>query len=160
MQVAKNTVVTVYYELFDEDNELIDKPEEPMSYLHGEYGDIFPLVEEALEGKKAGDVIDIDLSVDDAFGEIEEELVRVEKLDVFPTDVEVGMMFEADDPELGETLLFRVVEIADGNAIVDANHPLAGMNIRFKATIDSVREASKEEIQHGHVHGEHGHQHH
>ena len=160
MQVAKNKIVTVYYELYDEDNELIDKPEEPMSYLHGGYDGIFPLVEEALEGKNVGDVIDVALSSDDAFGEPEEELVRVEALDAFPTDVEVGMMFEADDPEMGETLLFRVVEIADGNAVVDANHPLAGMNVRFKATVDSVREATQEEIQHGHVHGEHGHQHH
>ena len=159
MQVAKNTVVTVYYELFDEDNELIDKPEEPMSYLHGGYGDIFPLVEEALEGKKVGDLIDVDLSVDDAFGEIEEELVREEKLDVFPTDVEVGMMFETDDPETDEVMVFRVVDIADGKAVVDANHPLAGVKIRFKATIADIRAASADEVQHGHAHGAHGHHH-
>lgn len=159
MQIAKNTVVTLHYEMFDADNTLLDKTEEPISYLHGGYDGIFPLVEEALQGKAAGDSIDVKMEPDDAFGEPEEELVRVEPLDVFPADVEVGMMFEADDPETGDVLLFRVTDIADGKAVVDANHPLAGLTIRFVAKVVEVRAASDDEITHGHAHGEHGHHH-
>ena len=69
MQIAKNTVVTIHYELYDEDDVLIDKPEEAISYLHGGYDGIFPLVEEALEGKNIGESIDVDLDSDDAFGD-------------------------------------------------------------------------------------------
>lgn len=159
MQIAKDTVVTLHYEMFDADNNLLDKTEEPISYLHGGYDGIFPLVEEALQGKAVGDSIDVKLSPDDAFGDPEEELVRLEPLDVFPADVEVGMMFEADDPETGDVLLFRVTGIADGKAVVDANHPLAGQTIRFAAKVVEVRAASADEVTHGHAHGEHGHHH-
>lgn len=159
MQIAKNTVVSIHYEMFDADNNLLDKTEEPISYLHGGYDGIFPLVEEALHGKSVGDAIDVKLTPDDAFGEPEEALVRVEPLDVFPSDVEVGMMFEADDPESGETLLFRVTDIAEGKAVVDANHPLAGISIRFSAKVEEVRPATEDEIGHGHAHGAHGHHH-
>ena len=159
MQIAKNTVVTLNYEMFDAENTLLDKTEEPISYLHGGYDGIFPLVEEALHGKDVGESVDVKLAPEDAFGEPEEELVRIEPLDVFPADVEVGMMFEADDPESGEVLLFRVTDIADGKAVVDANHPLAGSSIRFVAKIVEVHAATEEEITHGHAHGEHGHEH-
>ena len=70
------------------------------------------------------------------------------------------MMFEADDPETGGIIVYRVVDVADGKVVVDGNHPLAGMKIRFKATVDNIREASAEEIAHGHVHGPDGHHHH
>ncbi|NDV14129.1 FKBP-type peptidyl-prolyl cis-trans isomerase [Crenobacter caeni] len=159
MQIAKNSVVTLEYEMFDTDNNLLDKSEEAIAYLHGGYDGIFPLVEEALHGKSVGDTIDVLMTSDDAFGDPEEELVRIEPLDVFPTDIEVGMMFEADDPETGDVLLFRVTDIADGKAVVDANHPLAGMAIRFKAKITDVRAATADEVAHGHAHGEHGHHH-
>ncbi len=159
MQIAKDTVVTLHYEMFDAENTLLDKTEEPIAYLHGGYDGIFPLVEEALHGKAVGDSVDVKLTPDDAFGDPEEELVRVEDLDVFPADVEVGMMFEADDPETGDVLLFRVTDIADGKAIVDANHPLAGQTIRFVAKVTEVRAATAEELSHGHVHGAHGHHH-
>jgi len=159
MQIAKDTVVTLHYEMFDAENTLLDKTEEPIACLHGGYDGIFPLVEEALHGKAVGDSVDVKLTPDDAFGDPEEELVRVEDLDVFPADVEVGMMFEADDPETGDVLLFRVTDIADGKAIVDANHPLAGQTIRFVAKVTEVRAATAEELSHGHVHGAHGHHH-
>ena len=159
MQIAKDTVVTLHYEMFDAENTLLDKTEEPIAYLHGGYDGIFPRVEEALHGKSVGDSVDVKLTPDDAFGDPEEELVRVEDLDVFPADVEVGMMFEADDPETGDVLLFRVTDIADGKAVVDANHPLAGQSIRFAAKVVEIRAASADEISHGHAHGEHGHHH-
>ncbi|UOO82739.1 peptidylprolyl isomerase [Uruburuella testudinis] len=159
MAIAKNSVVTLHYEMFDANDQLIDKTEQPIAYLHGGYDGIFPLVEEALHGKEVGETVDVVLAPDDAFGEQDPELVRIEDVNVFPVEVEAGMMFEADDPETGDVLVYRVTDVADGKAVVDGNHPLAGMKIRFKATVDSVREASADEITHGHAHGPHGHHH-
>ena len=107
---------------------------------------------------KNGDVVEVVMQPEDAFGEHEPELIRIEPVDAFPVEVEVGMMFETDMPD-GDVVVFRVTDVADGKAVVDGNHPLAGMKIRFKATVDSVRDATAEEIEHGHVHGPHGHHH-
>ncbi len=159
MSIQKNSAVSLQYEMYDADNQLIDQSTNPIVYLHGGYDGIFPLVEEALHEKNVGDVVEVTMSPDDAFGEQDPELVRIEDCSVFPVEVEAGMMFEAEDPESGETMVYRVTDVADGKAVVDGNHPLAGMKIRFKATITEVRDATEEEIAHGHVHGEHGHQH-
>lgn len=159
MNIAKNDVVSLQYEMYDDDNQLIDKTEEPISYLHGGYDGIFPLLEEKLHDKKIGDVVDVTLSPDDAFGEPDESLIRVEPLDVFPVNVEVGMMLEADDPETGDIMIYRVTDVADGKAVVDGNHPLAGQRIRFKATVTDIRPATEEELAHGHVHDDHHHHH-
>ncbi|SSY70901.1 FKBP-type peptidyl-prolyl cis-trans isomerase [Alysiella crassa] len=159
MSIQKNSVVTLHYQMFDSNNQLIDETAEPIAYLHGGYDGIFPLVEEALHEKNVGDVVEVVMQPDDAFGEQEPELVRMEDANVFPVEVEVGMMFEADDPETGEIIVYRVTDVADGKVVVDGNHPLAGMVIRFKATVDSIRPATEEEIAHGHVHGAHGHHH-
>ncbi|GAB3246679.1 FKBP-type peptidyl-prolyl cis-trans isomerase [Chitinimonas naiadis] len=161
MEITKNSVVALQYEMFDAAGELLDQTQadEPMVYLHGGYDGIFPAVEEALHGKKVGDKIDVTMEPDDAFGEYDADLVRIEAQDVFPEEIEVGMMFEADDPESGDVMLFTVTEIADGKVVVDGNHPLAGKRLRFVATVAEVRAASAEELAHGHVHGEHGHHH-
>lgn len=140
MAIAKNSVVSLHYEMYDANNQLLDKTEEPIVYLHGGYDGIFPLVEEALHGKDVGETVEVALSPDDAFGEQDPELVRIEDVGVFPVEVEVGMMFEADDPETGELLIYRVTDVADGKAVVDGNHPLAGMKVLFKATVDGIRE--------------------
>ncbi|MDO4640398.1 MAG: peptidylprolyl isomerase [Neisseria sp.] len=158
MSIVKDTVVTLHYEMFDANDQLLDKTEEPIVYLHGGYDGIFPLVEEALHEKNVGDVVDVVLQPDDAFGEHETDLIRVEEVSKLPATPEVGMMFEADDPEFG-VLVFRVTDVADGKAIMDGNHPLAGMKIRFKATVEDIRPATAEEIDHGHAHGAHGHHH-
>ncbi|GAA5786009.1 peptidylprolyl isomerase [Chitiniphilus shinanonensis] len=159
MQIAKDTVVTLHYEMFDAEGNSLDKTEEPIAYLHGGYDNILPLVEEALEGKAVGDSIDVTMQPEEAFGEFEPELVRTEEKSVFPMEVELGMMFEADDPETGDVLLFRVTEV-DGNKVtVDANHPFAGQTVRFVGKVEEVRKAEPEEITHGHVHGAHGHHH-
>lgn len=159
MNIEKNSVVTLHYEMYDANDQLLDQTEEPIAYLHGGYDGIFPLVEEALHGKAVGDMVDITLAPDDAFGEQDPELIRIEPADIFPVAAEVGMMFEADDPESCDVLVYRVTDVADGKAVVDGNHPLAGMKIRFKASVTEVRAASAEEISHGHVHGAHGYQH-
>lgn len=158
MSIKKNSVVTLHYEMFNAEDQLIDKTEQPIAYLHGGYDGIFPLVEEALHEKNVGDVVEVVMQPEDAFGEHEPELIRIEPIDAFPVEVEVGMMFETDTPD-GDVVVFRVTDVADGKAVVDGNHPLAGMKIRFKATVESVRDATAEEIEHGHVHGPHGHHH-
>lgn len=159
MTIRKNTVVSLHYKMFDANGKLLDKTTEPIEYLHGGYDGIFPLVEEMLEGKEIGDEIEIMLQADDAFGEHDTGLVRIEDASVFPVEVEPGMLFEADDPEFGGVMIYRVMWVKDGKVMVDGNHPLAGMSIRFKGLVNSVREASAEEIAHGHVHGAHGHHH-
>ena len=158
MSIKKNSVVTLHYEMFNAEDQLIDKTEQPIAYLHGGYDGIFPLVEEALHEKNVGDVVEVVMQPEDAFGEHEPELIRIEPVDAFPVEVEMGMMFETDTPD-GDVVVFRVTDVADGKAVVDGNHPLAGMKIRFKATVESVRDATAEEIEHGHVHGPHGHHH-
>ena len=160
MIISKNTVVTLDYQMFDETGALLDETSDtPMTYLHGGYDGIFPLVEEGLHGKTVGDAVEFLLEADDAFGPREEDLVREEALDVFPEEVKVGMMFETDDPMTGEIMLFTVTRIDGDEVTVDGNHPLAGKTIRFCATVKEVRAASSEELEHGHVHGEHGHHH-
>jgi len=94
MQIAKNTVVTLTFELLDADGNMIEKADSPIAYLHGGYQGIFPLVEQALDGKKAGDSCKVRLAPNDAFGEYDAELVQVESRDKFPPEVAVGMQFE------------------------------------------------------------------
>lgn len=159
MTIQKNTVVSLNYEMYDADGNLLDKTMEPLEYLHGGYDGIFPLVEEALQDKNIGDTVDIIMQPDDAFGEQDPQLVRVENINVFPVEVEPGMMFEADDPEHGGVIIYRVTDVSDGKAVVDGNHPLAGITIRFKGTVVAERAATDEEIAHGHVHGAHDHHH-
>ncbi len=159
MQITKNSVVSLHYEMFDGDNNLVDKTEDPIVYLHGGYDNILPKLEESLHGKAVGDKVDVAMEPDDAFGDFDPKLLRVEAADMFPEEVEIGMMFEADDPDSGEAILFRVTDIADGKIVVDGNHPLAGKRVRFCCTVVEIRDASKEEIEHGHVHGPHGHDH-
>ena len=157
MQIAQDTVVTLNYELRDSQGELIEKTDEPVAYLHGHHG-IFPLVEQALEGKQAGESCDVYLQPLDAFGDYDDKLVQVEPRDKFPEKLEVGMRFEGGN-DGGETVIYTVTDIADGKVVVDGNHPLAGMALRFQCTVAEVRAATEEELSHGHVHGAHGHHH-
>ena len=159
MQIAKNTVVTLSFELADSHGEVLEKSEEPVSYLHGGYDGIFPTVEEALHGKGAGDAVALKLDPENAFGEYDSELVRMEPRNLFPDDISVGMQFEGSPEGSDEVLVYTVTDIADGKVVVDGNHPLAGQTLHFKCQVESVRPASEEELSHGHVHGAHGHQH-
>lgn len=159
MGIAKNSVVTLNYEMFDANDQLIDKTEQPIAYLHGGYDGIFPLLEEALHGKKVGDQLQVKLQPDDAFGEYDEELVLVEDAKLFPDNIEVGMSFERVSDDGEEDLVYRITDIAEGKVVVDGNHPLAGVALVFDVTVAEVRPASAEEISHGHVHGPGGHHH-
>jgi FKBP-type peptidyl-prolyl cis-trans isomerase SlyD len=157
MQIAKDTVVALDYELFDVDGNLIEKTDEPIEYLHGGYDGIFPVVEQALDGKNVGDSCRVRLEPDDAFGEYDAELVHVEPLDKFPGKVNVGMQFEGRSGTSDEMLVYTGTDIADEKVVVDGNHPLAGQTLDFACTVAAVRAATDEELQHGHAHGAHSH---
>ena len=159
MQIGKDTVVGLSYELLDTDGKVIEKTEEPFEYLHGGYRGIFPLVEKALMGKTVGDQCRVRLEPEDAFGEYDAELVHLEPRDKFPEKLKVGMQFTGHGTESGTTLVYTVTDIADGKVVVDGNHPLAGKTLQFLCTVSAVRAATAEEISHGHVHGPHGHGH-
>lgn len=154
MQVAKNTVVTLDYNVTDPDGVLVDAGKEPLVYLHGGHEDIFPKIEEALQDKGVGETIKVKLQPDDAFGEYDAELVQIEPRDSFPETLEVGMQFEGapDGSDDEDFLLYRVTDIADGKVVLDGNHPLAGMALVFTCTVTAVRPASATELEHGHVH--------
>ena len=162
MKIAKDTVVSLSYELVDVNGgAVLEKSSEPISYVHGGYDGIFPTVEEALQGKNTGDKVSVKMEPDDAFGEYEHDLVRVEPRDMFPKDIEIGMQLEggAEDDDDEDYMLYTVVEITDKEVTVDGNHPLAGKTLNFTATVTGVRAATKEELDHGHVHGAGGHHH-
>lgn len=159
MQIKKDTVVSLTYELFDSDGGTIEKTEAPIEYLHGGYDGIFPQVETALAGKAAGESCRIRLEPDDAFGDYDAELVHIEPRDKFPDNIAVGMQFEGKGAESGTSLIYTVTNIADGKVVVDGNHPLAGKTLEFSCTVTAVRAATQEELAHGHVHGAHGHHH-
>jgi FKBP-type peptidyl-prolyl cis-trans isomerase SlyD len=154
VQISANTVVTLTYKLYSATGELIEETSAPISYLHGGHHGIFPGIEEALSGKTTGEACSVLLEPDDAFGEYDAELVRVETPDRFPDDVKVGMQFEeAVDDDESATRIFTVTDIADGKVVIDGNHPLAGQRLRFDCRVLDVREATPDELEHGHVHG-------
>ncbi len=159
MKIAKNTVVTVEYSLSDTLGNLIEEGQEPMVYLHGGYENTLPKIEEALDGMDVGFNETIQVEPEDAFGEYDAELVKMEDRARLPSPIEVGMQFEGtpEDGEDGDSLIFTVTEIAEDKVVLDGNHPLAGMALRFSLHVTDVRAATEEEIAHGHVHGEHGH---
>lgn len=159
MQIAANTVVSLHYELLDSQGELIEKTDAPIEYLHGGYDGIFARVEQALQGKNIGESCVVYLQPVDAFGEYDANRVRIEPLAKFPPTLEVGMRFEGEAESSGEALIYTVTDIAEGKVVVDGNHPLAGMALRFHCTVESIRAATAEEMEHGHAHGAHGHEH-
>jgi len=153
MQISKDLVVSLDIELSDIWGNLIEHAEEPVQYLHGGYGDIFSAVEAELEGKSPGDRIDIRLEPEDAYGDYDENLLQVEPLEDFPDGMEVGMRIEGEpedeNDEDGYRQIYTITDIADGKVVLDGNHPLAGMALRFVATVVAVRFATKDELENG-----------
>ena len=161
MKIAKDTVVSLRYELSDANGALLEKTDEPISYLHGGYDGIFPTVEEALQDKEVGSKFDVTMEPDESFGEYDNDLVRVEPRNLFPENIEIGMQFEggAEDADDEDYMLFTVVDVNDEEVTVDGNHPLAGKTLNFVGVVTGVRAATAEELEHGHIHGEGGHHH-
>jgi FKBP-type peptidyl-prolyl cis-trans isomerase SlyD len=149
LHIAKNTVVSLDVELSDIWGNAIQRSEEPVQYLHGGYGNIFPAAEAALEGKGVKDRVDVRLEPEEAFGDYDEDVLRVEPRGRFPGTLEIGMRFEGATFGDDEDLIFTVTDIAEDKVVLDANHPLAGMAIKFSCTVIAVRPATEIEIVNG-----------
>lgn len=149
MRIAKNTVVSLDVVLADIWGTTIEVSDEPMQYLHGGYGNIFPAAEAALEGKAVGDKVDVRLEPEDAFGDYDENLLRVEPRARFPETLEAGMRFEGDAGSADEGRFFTVTDVAEDKVVLDANHPLAGMALKLSCTVAGVRPANADEIENG-----------
>jgi FKBP-type peptidyl-prolyl cis-trans isomerase SlyD len=160
MQVQKNKVVGIDYKLTDGSGNLIDSSKDHglLYYIQG-VGSLIPGLESALEGKKAGDSLKVTIAAKDGYGERNDALCQtVPKTQFESTEaLEIGMQFEVET-EQGE-LVVSVTKIEGDSVTVDGNHPLAGMELHFDVSVKEVREATTEELAHGHVHGEHGHHH-
>lgn len=156
MQITKNSVVTFHYTLNDADGKLLDTSagREAFAYIHGG-GMIVPGLEEQLEGRAAGESL---LAVVDAakgYGDIDPQLLQRVPLDKFGGQaVEAGMQFQTPDNRV-----WSVMDVENGDVLLNGNHPLAGVTLHFNVEITGVREATPEELAHGHVHGEGGHHH-
>jgi FKBP-type peptidyl-prolyl cis-trans isomerase SlyD len=158
MPIDRGKVVTLDYELRDADGQPLEEEESAtLAYLHGGFGGIFPKVEAELEGKDVGHELALTLEPQDAFGDYDAELLRVEARERFPADIERGMQFEGIPGEREEDArIYTVTDVADDRVVVDANHPLAGERLWFRCKVTDVRPASSEEMKHGHVHGDLG----
>jgi FKBP-type peptidyl-prolyl cis-trans isomerase SlyD len=149
LNIAKDTIVSLDVELSDIWGELIQRSEEPLQYLHGGYGNLFPAAEAALEGKGVKDRVEVRLEPEDAFGDYDEKLLRVEPRSRFPETLEIGMRFEGAADSDDEDLIFTVTDIAEDKVVLDANHALAGMALKLSCTVVGVRPASDVEIRNG-----------
>lgn len=158
MKIEKDTAVTLSFKVADATGKSLDTGSEPMVYLHGGYDNIFPKVEEALQGQEAGYQVTLTLAAADAFGERDEALVTTIDKKNFPPGVKVGGQLQGRGED-GQEIVFNVLKIKGPVVHLDGNHPLAGKALRFTVKVLSVRAASVEEIAHKHVHGEHGHHH-
>lgn len=158
MNILANTVVTLTFKLFDASNKLIEESPEPLTYLHGGHSGIFPKIEEALNAKTTGDSISVTLEPEDAFGEYDAKMIRIEPVADLPPDITVGGYLVAEQD--GKEVVWRVTGVADGKAVLDGNHELAGQRLRFDGTVLEVRAATADEVAHGHAHGAGGHHHH
>lgn len=151
-QIVKDSVVTLSYEVSDPDGNVLDAGEEPLMYLHGGYDDVFVAIEQALAGKSVGDTVTVKMQPEQAYGEYDADLVLIESLDVLPQPLKVGMQIEGEpEGELDEAVFYRVTDIAEGKAVLDGNHPLAGQALVFTGTVTAVRPARSEEVEAGQV---------
>ncbi|MCA9454239.1 MAG: peptidylprolyl isomerase [Nitrospiraceae bacterium] len=158
--IGKNSVVSVNYKLTDDAGKVLDSSDgsKPMVYLHGA-GNIIPGLEKALAGKGEGDVLKVRIEPADAYGEVIPDGIKsIERAAFEGVDsVEPGMVFEAQAPD-GTTQQIMVVKVDGDTVTIDTNHPLAGIALNFDIKVLSVREATKQELEHGHSHdGGHNH---
>jgi FKBP-type peptidyl-prolyl cis-trans isomerase SlyD len=151
MQVAKDTVVALEVQLSDVHGNLIQESAEALQYLHGGYDGIFPVVEEALQGRAPGEKVEVHLEPEDAFGEYDADLVRMAGRAQFPPELEIGMQFEQESDSGNALLIYTVTDIADDQVVLDGNHPLAGMALKFACTVVTVRAATDGEIERGYA---------
>ena len=147
--VKKDKVVSLTYALRNERDEIVEYSDMPVSYVHGGSGDLFPEIEQALEGCAIGDKVTVSLAPAQAFGAHKPELTFTDDIDNVPTELRrSGAQLEAENDK-GETLTFVVTRIDNGKLTIDANHPLAGQHVTFIVTVNDIRDATPEEIRAG-----------
>ncbi|NND82158.1 MAG: peptidylprolyl isomerase [Gammaproteobacteria bacterium] len=161
MTIKQNSVVTIHYELKNTEGEVLDssKGQDPLVYLHGANNIIVGL-EEQLEGKQVGDELTAHIAPEKGYGMPVEALIQEVPKEAFGAEVdkvEVGMRFQAETEQGPVPVVVTAVE--NDTVTVDGNHPLAGQDLHFEVSVTEVRDASAEEVEHGHVHGPGGHQH-
>ena len=161
MTISQGKVVSIHYTLKNNAGEVLDSSDggDPLGYLHGAQN-IIPGLEAALEGKTVGDELNVSIEPKDAYGEHDADKIQAVSKDMFEegTELNVGQEFYAAGPN-GEHITVTIREVKDNEVVVDANHPLAGETLHFDVKIMDIRDASAEEMEHGHVHGPGGHQH-
>lgn len=162
MQIDKDKVVTINYKLTDPEGQVLDSSEgrDPLAYLHGR-GNIIAGLESALEGKNPGEQVQVTIEPAQGYGEKDDTLVQQVPRSKFEgvDKVEPGMQFTAQT-QMGPRVISVVDVDQDSEQVtIDANHPLAGVTLNFDVDIVEVRDATAEELDHGHVHGPGGHQH-
>ncbi|MEI6896528.1 MAG: peptidylprolyl isomerase [Psychromonas sp.] len=157
MKIANDLVVSIHFSVTEIDGNALDSTENgtPLEFIQGT-GYLVPGLEAELAGKKIGDKFDLSLEAKDAYGEFKEELVQQVPLTLFEgiDAIEVGMSFQAETDQGPRTV--EVTEVNDDNVSIDANHPLAGMALQFVGEVVAIREATEEELAHGHLHAEGG----
>jgi len=156
VKIAKDTVVSLDVELADLWGNVLERSGDPVRYLHGGYGDLLPAVEAALEDKLPGAQVELRLEPEDAYGDYDAALVRIEERARFPETLDVGMQFEgvpgdAAPGEDADATIYRVTDIAEGKVVLDGNHPYAGVALKFTCKVREVRRATADEIAHGGV---------
>jgi len=160
MQIANDKVVTIHYTLTNDEGDLLDssKDQDPLAYLHGS-GNIIPGLENALTGRSIGDTFKIEIAPEDGYGVRDNEMVQSVPRSAFEgvDDIEPGMQFQAQSPD--GIQLVTVIDIDGDEVILDGNHPMAGITLHFDVEVTDIREATHEELEHGHVHGAGGHHH-
>ena len=147
--VTRNKVVSLIYAVRNQQGELFEYRDLPVSYVHGSGADLFPKIEQALDGHGIGDRVTVQLSPAEAFGEHDPKLTFTDDIENAPTELrQIGAEFEAQNAK-GESLMLTVTRIEGDKITVDANHPLAGQTITFEVTVQDIRDATPEEIQNG-----------
>ena len=160
MHIGDQKVVTLHYTLTDNEGKVIDQSEDgSFAYLQGA-GNIIPGLENALAGKSAGEELSVNVSPEEAYGVRNESMLQQVPKNMFEDtgQIAIGTQFHAQGPN-GEMLVVTVIEVQEEHVVVDGNHPLAGVELNFDVKIIEVRDASEEEVEHGHVHGPEGHHH-
>lgn len=161
MQISQDKVVSIHYTLTNADGETIDSSRgrgEPLAYLHG-HGNIIPGLESALSGKTEGEKLNVQVEPGEGYGERHDQLIQEVPRSAFEgvDTLEPGMQFQA---ETGQGVrLFTITDVQGDQVTIDGNHPLAGQTLNFDVEVAEVRDASAEELEHGHVHGPGGHEH-
>jgi FKBP-type peptidyl-prolyl cis-trans isomerase SlyD len=157
MNITKDSAVTLRFSVTETTGKVLESGKTPMAYLHG-YDNLLPKIEEALEGQTVGFKANLTLSPEDAFGVRDESLLKTISKKDFPPGVKVGGVMQGMNEE-GEEVIYTVLKIKGDQVMLDGNHPLADKGLKVVLEVLEIRPATQDEIAHGHVHGDHGHQH-